>query len=205
MIYENLHSQHKHLFQREEFAFGHEETCLHNFSSHCQACQFRVFLWVFTRFFLFFWQGWDILWKKQAVFYCFFSFEGGPWFWQRKLWPIKSVFIITTQPIVLLLGSTSNFGVYSLSNIIKLRKPQVLFKKPTFEIKAILCNQETWELSPFLGKFKVPLAYTCSLSNYRYHAFTKVEEKFCNRYFFVKKFFFRKKENFQPFMLIRLL
>ena len=43
VIYKNLPSQYKHLFQREEFALGREETCLNNFSSHCQACQFCGF------------------------------------------------------------------------------------------------------------------------------------------------------------------
>ena len=53
--------------------------------------------------------------------------------------------------------------VYFVRFIINLRKRQVLFKKPTLEKKAILSVQETWELSPFLGRFKVPLIYTCSL------------------------------------------
>ena len=50
-------SQNKHLLQREEYAFGHEETCFHTFSSHCQACQFRVFSMSVHRIFSFFWQG----------------------------------------------------------------------------------------------------------------------------------------------------
>ena len=41
MINESLRSQYKHLFQKEDFAFVSEETCLHNFSSVCQASQFR--------------------------------------------------------------------------------------------------------------------------------------------------------------------
>ena len=60
---------------------------------------------------------------------------------KRKVWPIKSVFVVTTQPIVLLLGFASFFRVNSLSNIINLRTRQVLFKnhnfrnKPLFPIK----------------------------------------------------------------------
>ena len=54
VIFKNLRRQYKHLFQREDFAFGHEETCLHNNSSHCQAWQFRVFSLSGQIIFLFF-------------------------------------------------------------------------------------------------------------------------------------------------------
>ena len=43
MIYRNLRSQYKHLFQIEGFASGLRATCLHNFSSHCPVCQFCNF------------------------------------------------------------------------------------------------------------------------------------------------------------------
>ena len=97
-------------------------------------------------------------------------------FLTKKCWPIKSVIIITTQPIVLLLGCGSYFGVYFLSTIINLRKRQVLLRKPTFSEKAILSDKKTWQLSPFLGKFKVPLFHTRSRLNIRYDPFNKVEK-----------------------------
>ena len=69
VIYKNLRSQYKHLFQREEFAFGHEETCLQIFSTHCQPCQFRVFSMSLHRIFSFFISKvQNIFWKNRQTF-----------------------------------------------------------------------------------------------------------------------------------------
>ena len=67
-------------------------------------------------------------WKIRLCFIVFF-FEGGSCFWQRHFWPIKSALITTTKPIAQLLGFTRYIRVYSLSNIVYLRKRKVLFKK----------------------------------------------------------------------------
>ena len=99
-------------------------------------------------FFICFWQRLQPLLKKKESLIVFFFFGGGSNFWQRKFWPNKSVFIITTQPIVLLLDFASIFRVNLPIFIINLRKWQVLFKKPTFWEKANLSEQETWELFP---------------------------------------------------------
>ena len=71
----------------------------------------------------------------------------------------------------------------------KFKKATGANQKPIFERKAIPSDQETSEFSPFLGRFWSPLFHTRSLLNIRYHPFNKVEEWFCNRSFFVKKFF----------------
>ena len=89
---------------------------------------------------------------------------------------MKDLINITTQPIVLLLGFASYLRVYALDNILNLRKRQVLFKKPTFRKKSTFSDQETWELSPFLGRFKVQLFYTRNLLIIRYLPFNRVEE-----------------------------
>ena len=66
VIYKNLRSLYKHLVQREEFAFGHEETCLHDFSSHCQTRQFHDFsMSVHKLFSFFFRQALEHLWKNR--------------------------------------------------------------------------------------------------------------------------------------------
>ena len=120
-------------------------------------------------------------------------------FLTKKFWPFKFVFIITTQAIVLLLGFANCFGVYSINIILNLRNRQVPFKKPTFEKNAVLSDQETLELSPFLGWFKVPLFYNRSLLNVRHHPSNEVEEWFCNRSFFVKNIF-KEKEKVSAFL-----
>ena len=127
-----MRSQYKHLFQREVFAFGHKETCLHNFSSHYPACQFRVFLRVFTGFF--FWQILEHFMKKKPTFIVFSFSKESHYFSQRKVWPIKSVFINTTQPNVLLLASGLHKLFYNvfLSFYHKLKKATGAIQKTYF-------------------------------------------------------------------------
>ena len=103
-------------------------------------------------FFICFWQRLQHLLKKRESLIVFFFFRGGSSFWQRKFWPNKSVFIITTQPSVLLLDFASIFRVNLRIIIINLRKWQVLFKKPAFWEKVNLSDQETWELFPFFAQ-----------------------------------------------------
>ena len=85
--------------------------------------------------------------KRQSFF--FFFFEWGSCFWQRKLWPTNYVFIITTQRFVLLLGFASFFKEYSLNNIIKLRKRQELFKRPTFGKKPFFLTKKFGNYLPY--------------------------------------------------------
>ena len=84
--------------------------------------------------------------------------------------------------------------------VILLLKATDAIQKTYFRKKTILSNQETWDLSLFLGRFKLPLFYTRSLLNIRYHAFDKVEERFSNSSFFLKKFFFRENEEVSAFL-----
>ena len=150
MIYENLGKQNKRLFQREEFAFEHEKTCLHNFSFHYETCQFRgSSMSVHRSFSFFFRQSLEQFLKNKEVFRCFFFFEGGTCIWQKKFWPIKYLIIITTQPIVFLLGFASYFGDYSLNNIINLRNRQVLFKKLASEKKPVFPTKKLGSCLPF--------------------------------------------------------
>ena len=74
----------------------------------------------------------------------------------------------------------------------KLRKRQVLFEKPTFEKKPIPSNQESWDLSPFLGSFKVPLFYT--------RIRIQQGSKFLQQSFFREEIFFQEKEKVSAFL-----
>ena len=109
-------------------------------------------LWVFKGFSICFWQRLQHLLKKRESLNVFFFFGGGSSFWRRKFLPNKSVFIITTQPIVFLLDFASIFRVNLRIIIISLRKWQVLFKKPAFWEKANISDQETWELFLFFAQ-----------------------------------------------------
>ena len=104
-------------------------------------------------FFRFFGKVEKVLWKIRLSFIVFLFFEGGSCFWLRIFWPMKSLFNITSEPIVLLLGFASFSRVYCLSNISNLRKWKVPFEKLTAE-KNILSGRETWELSLFSADWK---------------------------------------------------
>ena len=154
MIYKKFRSQYKHLFQKEVFAFGHEEMCLHNFSTHCQPCQFLVSSMSVHRIFsCFFQQSLEHFMKKSSLS-LFFLFRRRVMFLTKKFWPIKSVIIITTQPIVLLLGCGSYFGVYFSSTIINLRKRHILLRKPTFSEKAILSDKKNLATVSLFGQIQ---------------------------------------------------
>ena len=58
----------------------------------------------------------------------------------------------------------------------KLKKSTGAFQKTYCLKKVILSDQETWESSLFLDRFKNPLFCTRSLLKIRYHPFNKVKE-----------------------------
>ena len=177
------------------------------FSYDHQACRFRGFSVSVLRIFSFFSVRLRTFYENLgSLSLFFFFFEGGSCFRQRKFWPTKSLFIITTQPIVVLLGFASYFGFYSLSNIIKIKQRQDLFNKPTSEGKPFFPTKKLWNCLPFWADLKFPSFTSVVFQKFTIiHPFNNVDEGFCNSSFFVKKIFSRKNKKFQPFLLIRRL
>ena len=60
------------MFRREEIALGHEQTCLHKFSSRCQVCQSGDFSLTVHRFFFIFLASFRTFYEKLGNLSLFF-------------------------------------------------------------------------------------------------------------------------------------
>ena len=124
--------------------------------------------------------------EKKAVFHCFSSTESHV-FGKEKL------------------GLEVWFNYYNKAHCSNVRFRKLFQSLPSkwyhelqkatgaIQKKAILPEQQTWETSLLLGRFKVQLIYTPSLWNICYHQFISVVERFWSSSVSVEKIFSMEK------------